>query len=431
MSTNTTRQLSAAILLAAATFTALPAHAQAPTPVPPPTPAIQPPPVPPPIPAVGFGSDELPLTQPRANPPVSVTSEPRINQPNVSRLIAPVAPAKQYRATGRTVLAPEPAPVPRAEGIIRDAKLKTLQRHYETAFAEFMEIEKALVTASSEERDTLSAKAQALRGFADKLEDEIRKLGDNAAPAGATQPRKTGNYLRSSSRRMGGAGLVPGSYTPAQATGAPNVDASRSDSPLAWCPESSSSDKEWITLHYDHRVEIAEVRIHETYATGALARVFAQLTDDNGRLVQEHLLWAETEARERPPVVRVITAPPGVMANAIRLELETTRIQNWQEIDAVELVGRDGTRQWASQAEASSSWGRERISLSSDVEVFRSGDSIPASSDASVEIRECGNGFPPSPAGGLGLPIIGSEGGGTPAAGAPPVIVPGSNSRPK
>jgi hypothetical protein len=286
-----------------------------------------------------------------------------------------------------------------------------LQHHYETTFAEFMEIEKALVTAPSEERDTLAAKATALRGFADRLEGEIRKLGDNAAaPAAATQPRKTGNYLRSSTRRMGGAGLASGSYTPAQATGAPDTDASRSDSPLAWCPESSSSDKEWITLHYDRRVEIAEVRIHETYATGALARVVAQLTDDYGRLSQEQLLWAEIEARERPPVVRVITAPPGVMANCIRLELDTARIQNWQEIDAVELVGRDGTRQWAEEAEASSYWGRERTSFS-PAGTFGSGDLSRASAlsgEGATSLAPSAAGEPsvlaaPGDAGGLGV----------------------------
>lgn len=80
--------------------------------------------------------------------------------------------------------------VPRAEEIIRDAKLKVLQHHYETAFAEFMEIEKALVTASSEERETLAAKAKALRGFADRLEDEIRKLGDNELPTTTAPTRR-------------------------------------------------------------------------------------------------------------------------------------------------------------------------------------------------------------------------------------------------
>ncbi|HZJ13955.1 MAG TPA: hypothetical protein VFD27_02850 [Chthoniobacteraceae bacterium] len=416
MSTKTTHQLSAAILLAAATFAPLPAHAQAPTPVPPPTPAIQPPPVQPAIPPVGLGSDVLPLTQPRATPPaepspVSVASaEPRIDQPNVSGTSNyRLAPANQFRATGRTVLAPGPTRAPRADEIIREAKLKVLQHHYETAFAEFMEIEKALVTASSEERDTLTAKATALRGFAERLEGEIRKLGDNAAPTAATQPRKTGNYLRRSVRPIGGAGAF-GSYTPAQATGAPDTDASRSDSPLAWCPESSSSDKEWLTLRYNHRVEIAEVRIHEAYATGALARVIAQLTDDNGRLLQEHLLWAETETPERPPVVRVITAPPGVMANGIRVELETARIQNWQEIDAVELVGRDGTRQWAEEAEASSYWGRERTSFS-PAGTFGSGDLSRASAlsgEGATSLAPSAAGEPsvlaaPGDAGGLGV----------------------------
>ena len=350
-------------------------------------------------------------------------SEPRIDQPTVSRTSAnPGAPAKQYRAIGRTVLAPERAPIPRAEGIIREAKLKMLQHHYETTFAEFMEIEKALVTASSEEHDTLSAKAKALRGFADKLEDEIRKLGDNATgPATTTQPRKTGNFIRSSRGRPGSVGLAPGGYTPDQATGAPDSGDGGGDSSLAWCMESTTSESDYLYLFYDRPVEIAEVRIHETHATGALAAVVAHWMDESGGLY-EHVVWTGNEPVEKTPAVRVITAHAGIKANRLRLDFQTRRIQSWQEIDAVELVGRDGSRQWASQAEASSYWGHGRTSLSSEVDVF-------GSSGTSAQPGE-GSGFAPSPEGGSGV-SIGSGGGGTLEAGAPPVVVPGSNSSPK
>jgi hypothetical protein len=104
-------------------------------------------------------------------------------------------------------------------------------------------------------------------------------------------------------------------------------------------------------------VEVAEVRIHEIYSTGALSLVAAQSVNERGQLLQEWELWKEREKVEETPCVRVITAPPGITANRVRVELATDRIHNWQEIDAVELVGRDGSRQWASGAEASSSWG--------------------------------------------------------------------------
>ena len=44
------------------------------------------------------------------------------------------------------------------------------------------------------------------------------------------------------------------------------------------------------------------------------------------------------------------------------------RVAGWNEIDAVELIGRDGSRQWAKGANASSSYGASRgLSFGGDV----------------------------------------------------------------
>jgi len=40
--------------------------------------------------------------------------------------------------------------------------------------------------------------------------------------------------------------------------------------------------------------------------------------------------------------------------------LDRRRVPGWNEIDAVELVGRDGSRQWATSAIASSSYAEPR-----------------------------------------------------------------------
>ena len=50
-----------------------------------------------------------------------------------------------------------------------------------------------------------------------------------------------------------------------------------------------------------------------------------------------------------------------MMGHHIRaLHLDTTRVSGWNEIDAVELIGRDGSRQWATSAKASSSYAGPR-----------------------------------------------------------------------
>jgi hypothetical protein len=51
--------------------------------------------------------------------------------------------------------------------------------------------------------------------------------------------------------------------------------------------------------------------------------------------------------------------PPGLHGSSIRIYLDTTRVTGWNEIDAVEVVGRDGTRQWATGAQASSFYGQD------------------------------------------------------------------------
>jgi len=52
----------------------------------------------------------------------------------------------------------------------------------------------------------------------------------------------------------------------------------------------------------------------------------------------------------------VVTVEDEVTAKVIKVYLDTKRRHGWNEIDAVELVGRDETRQWASSAKASSSY---------------------------------------------------------------------------
>jgi hypothetical protein len=102
---------------------------------------------------------------------------------------------------------------------------------------------------------------------------------------------------------------------------------------------------------FENEMDIAEVRIRETYNPGAIVKVTAMV---NG---QEVTLWEGTAypggAAPRDFVVR---SPYSVRANSVVVHLDTTRVRGWNEIDAVELVGRDGSRQWASSSRASSSY---------------------------------------------------------------------------
>ena len=68
-------------------------------------------------------------------------------------------------------------------------------------------------------------------------------------------------------------------------------------------------------------------------------------------------LWRGEPPKIASPSNTVFTAPSGVTTGRIKVYLDTKRVAGWNEIDAVQLVGRDGSRQWAKNASASSSYG--------------------------------------------------------------------------
>jgi hypothetical protein len=148
------------------------------------------------------------------------------------------------------------------------------------------------------------------------------------------------------------------SWSPGQAAGEPNT-ARAGDFSTAWASQDPDGGAEWIQLKYGKSVEISEINIHETYNPGALSKVTARMADGS-----EKTLWEGVEPADEAPVERAITVPPGIRSDQIKVYLDTARVAGWNEIDAVELVGRDGTRQWASESTASSYYGQGRTNSS-------------------------------------------------------------------
>jgi hypothetical protein len=50
-----------------------------------------------------------------------------------------------------------------------------------------------------------------------------------------------------------------------------------------------------------------------------------------------------------------VPVPPGTISREIKIYVDTSRVESWPEIDAVELVGTDGSTQWANESSASTS----------------------------------------------------------------------------
>ena len=139
-----------------------------------------------------------------------------------------------------------------------------------------------------------------------------------------------------------------------QATGEPDT-LQAGDIPTAWAPLEQDGGEEWLKLEYERAVDIAEVRVRETHNPGAVSKVTAFLA--NGT---EVTLWEGTEPPVTAPVEMSFQVPSSGMAKSVKVYLDTKRVPGWNEIDAVELIGRDGSHQWAKHASASSSYAQPR-----------------------------------------------------------------------
>jgi RNA polymerase sigma factor (sigma-70 family) len=139
----------------------------------------------------------------------------------------------------------------------------------------------------------------------------------------------------------------------AQATGAPDT-AEAGDKPTAWAPLKAGSGEQWLQLGYDKSVELKEVNIHETYNPGAISKVAALMPDGS-----EKVLWQGTAVKPdsgEESLETSVPVPPGTTSSQIKIYVDTDRVGSWPEIDAVELVGTNGSSQWASSSSASSSY---------------------------------------------------------------------------
>jgi hypothetical protein len=146
------------------------------------------------------------------------------------------------------------------------------------------------------------------------------------------------------------------SWSPGQAAGAPDTRG-HGDFRTAWASADPDGGKEWLQLSYRESAEIGEIVIHESYNPGAVSRVLALMPDGS-----ERVLWEGTETTAQPGqnLDSVFKAPPGIRSDRIRVELDTSRVSGWNEIDAVEMIGTDGRRQWATESKASSYYGQNR-----------------------------------------------------------------------
>ena len=153
-------------------------------------------------------------------------------------------------------------------------------------------------------------------------------------------------------------------WGPEQASGPPDT-MQDGDISTAWASAQQDAGEEWLKLDYERSVDIAEVRVRETYNPGAISKVSAFL--DDGR---ELVLWEGTEPPSQAPVEMSFRVPSTTVAKSVKVYLDTARVPGWNEIDAVAIVARDGSIQWARHVTASSTYAQRGGGVTTEFEGF-------------------------------------------------------------
>ncbi len=131
------------------------------------------------------------------------------------------------------------------------------------------------------------------------------------------------------------------SWSAQQATGAPDT-AVQSDSGTAWAAANADGeDLETLELTYEHPVKPSYVNIYESYNPGAVIRIEAYNEEEE----EWSTLWeGEDESVGESGAATVIFSPAleviDFATNKLRITLDNGAVAGYNEIDAVELVGR-------------------------------------------------------------------------------------------
>lgn len=119
-----------------------------------------------------------------------------------------------------------------------------------------------------------------------------------------------------------------------QATGAPNTDEC-GDLVTAWA-SSSYMGVDWLSVGFNTPVVPTQINIYESYTPGSIVKV--EVRDESGSF---HTVYTGTPAAVSacPRIFTVNIDDIDFKVNAVLISVDQTVLMDWDEIDAVELVG--------------------------------------------------------------------------------------------
>lgn len=155
------------------------------------------------------------------------------------------------------------------------------------------------------------------------------------APSATTTPPASGEELRQwAISAVASSQYGDPDWAAIQATGSPDTPAC-GDQQTAWA-SSTSDTVDWIELRYGVSVSPSQVNIVETYSPDQVVRV--ELLDASGSY---HTVYTGLPQQLAACPYTLSIAVPGAdyLAVAVRVTLDQSVVGEWNEIDAVELVG--------------------------------------------------------------------------------------------
>lgn len=138
-----------------------------------------------------------------------------------------------------------------------------------------------------------------------------------------------------------------------QLTGPPDA-APGKDDPRAWASKlANNTGSEWVMVECQGPVKLTAIHIHETFNPGAVTRVSIFKPDGD-----EQVVWKSKKPGPtgKPSRVLKVEPPLGFEVARVKIYLDTSAVNGWNEIDAVALVDEKGNEHWAVAAMASTTW---------------------------------------------------------------------------
>ena len=171
-------------------------------------------------------------------------------------------------------------------------------------------------------------------------------------------------------------------WGPEQATGAPDT-MTAGDQRTAWAPATADGGMEWIEAEFETAADLARIVVRQTCNPGCITKVSAITA--NGTEVP---VWAGNDpSRGQALADTPFAVAGGIQAKRVKIYIDTSRVAGWEEIDAVQIVGRDGAGQWAKSVTASSTYasgGMRGGWLSGDTDLFLQDSAIIQRSDEGI-----------------------------------------------